>query len=1088
MSERALSAYCEARDVQLVRNEARHIRSKISDARGSRHDAGVRWPFELLQNAIDAGPRPGRDCVEVCLRQDGDRFVFEHDGALFTPRDLAALLSGGSSKEFESKDTTGRFGTGFLVTHVLAPQTTVSGIFTTDETLERFELVLDRAGDEDSIVANIKACDAAIRTASPLSTASGVPSASFSYVTNDASTLHLGIASFRAAALYLFATCERLGRVILDIDAGAPETWEAGPITSRTFGDSVVYERNVSYRREDRSSEYRTVRIAAASSPNQAAVAILLQSQGRWHLQLPSQDFPRVFCRYPIRSSAFLPIHAILDAPFDLDQERRRILLDKEEVKAVFHSSVSAIVPLIRLAYEEVWDDRHLLARVAPPQSSFADKDDEQETAWLKGEMRRLAEALGRLPLVMTSKGLGASLEEGDHHWFVDFVAPHLDGTTMNRLWPLVNDAEHLCPPVAALADAWAEIANGWHDLGLRVSQIGLTSLAKHVCGDARHVDELRVRCDKREWITRFLDVVGERWSALGVTADIVDRLIPNQSGALVGRKELKRDESIPDAVKDIADSLGCGVRPRLVDPAILAIAFHLSLGHVEGALKSAVPAVMTEDNVLHECVNLLERRFPKTDRISDSNRTIVLASIRLLDYLARKGEAALSLALRVPLLARDGTFARTSAQRKMMSPVETWDERARYFSGLYPSDRVLAEEYVGTNVASALVDWGIAFPGPLIKMAPADPIKDDRLRCLAVDGEATDGLQVHGEEFVQIALLHELLPRCQDRDEAVLLLGLALCYMAPADVSWRETRIVKGRRSGTDVSVRVGGALWLADLRARAWVPVRSDEGKTSQVVPTPESLRALLDPSWLPGNTPALELLGRFFGFDSLDLQLLAAHDDKSRQDLRDSLARIVGLAGANPETLVEVEAELQVKKKRAQDVARCRKLGLDIQAAIKCALEAQSLTVNVVDVGYDFDVLCADLDDAASQFEVGSYFIEVKATTQGDAKLTPRQAQTASQRPERYVLCVVDLRAMTEERLDQPWDTEDVVSHAYLVTRIGELVRGTWKLVEEARTSAIELRNETALRYAVQPEVWEKGCSIHEWVAANFKPAAT
>src|SRR5213592_4903992 len=133
MSDRALKTYREAREAQLVRNEARHIRSKINDARGSRHDAGVRWPFELLQNALDAGPRPGRETVEIWLRQRGEKFSFEHDGAFFTVRDLAALLSGGSSKEFESEDTTGRFGTGFLVTHVLAPRTRVSGVFTTGE-------------------------------------------------------------------------------------------------------------------------------------------------------------------------------------------------------------------------------------------------------------------------------------------------------------------------------------------------------------------------------------------------------------------------------------------------------------------------------------------------------------------------------------------------------------------------------------------------------------------------------------------------------------------------------------------------------------------------------------------------------------------------------------------------------------------------------------------------------------------------------------------------------------------------------------------------------------------------------------------
>jgi hypothetical protein len=493
----------------------------------------------------------------------------------------------------------------------------------------------------------------------------------------------------------------------------------------------------------------------------------------------------------------------------------------------------------------------------------------------------------------------------------------------------------------------------------------------------------------------------------------------------------------------------------------------------------------MTEDNVLEECVRLLEKRFQKAERLSDSNRALVLASIRLLDYLAQKGDDAKSLAIRVPLLTRDGMFAQTSTQRKMMAPVGTWDERARGFHEVYPPDRVLAEDYIGTNAVSGLVSWGVAFADPFIKMAPADPIKGDRLRNLALDGEATDDVQVQGEEFTQIALLHELIPRCQDSDIAKALLGLALCYMAPADGSWRHTRVLTGRRAGTDVRITVRGALWLADLRTRAWVPVRGDLGKTSQVAPTPESLRPLLDPAWLRGNTDALELLRYFFGFDTLDLQLLAAPDDDTRQKLRENLASIVELAGADPETLREVEAELRLKKKRAQDVAHCQKLGLDVQAAIKAALESHGLTVTVAYVGYDFDVSCGDLDDAASTLEVGAYFVEVKATTQGDAKLTPKQAETASERADRYVLCVVDLRGIPEERLDEPWSIEDVSSLARLVPQIGARVKGTWKLVEEARTSEVPLRNDSALRYAVPPEVWQEGCSIREWVGAAFSP---
>jgi hypothetical protein len=98
MSHEALRAYERARNSQLQRNEARHIRTRVHEARQAPHIAAVRWPFELLQNALDAGPRAGRASVAVTVQHRKGDVVFEHDGAPFSSEELAALLSGGSSK------------------------------------------------------------------------------------------------------------------------------------------------------------------------------------------------------------------------------------------------------------------------------------------------------------------------------------------------------------------------------------------------------------------------------------------------------------------------------------------------------------------------------------------------------------------------------------------------------------------------------------------------------------------------------------------------------------------------------------------------------------------------------------------------------------------------------------------------------------------------------------------------------------------------------------------------------------------------------------------------------------------------------
>jgi len=1090
MSREALADYNAARDGQRDRNEARRIRTRINDARGSRNDAGVRWPFELLQNALDAGPRPDRELVEIRLRTGDGRFTFEHDGAPFSLQELAALLSGGSSKDFDSTETTGRFGTGFLVTHVLAPRTRVSGLFDSSSGIERFSLVLDRDGDEEAIAANIEACKEAIGAASPVTDLDTTPSAEFEYITDDGSALELGLASFRAAVPYLFATCPLLGRVVLAEGEQTTETWCAEPPTART-GNNVEFVERAIHRvdRGGRAFDYRVIR-AVFPKTQAAAIVALLRTQSGWQVLALSKDFSRVFCRYPIRSSAFLPINVVLDAPFDVDQERHRIHADKASVRELFRLTLKAAVSLTALAFEQAWQDRYLLARAAPSPSSFAGSEDKAERQWLTDELRAYAEALARLPLVETRKGLGVAIAT-DAQWYADFLNPRLVHTDVNatitveRMWSLVDDDEDRDPPVFELAGTWSEIAEEWSALNVDVSRVCLHRLAADVRREVSAVEELRVRCDKHEWLARFAELVAESCERQDANPSVLEGLLPDQFGRLVLLSALKRDAGIPALLKDIGDQLELNVRRRLLDTRIVAAAERLKLGKVPALMKAAVPVELTADEIVMECLARLDRNLPedKPAPDSDSGRSMVDASVRLLAYLADKGHAATE-AFRVPLVASDGTIVRASQQRRMMAPVSTWREGARAFRDVYPPDRVLAELYAeDTAVVRALVGWGVAYADPLSRDAPAE-LRDDRLRCLAINADDAIGAHVARAEFSQIALLHpELFNRCERPEHARALLGLVLSYIAPLDSSWRSIRRVDARRAGAPVFLDVRGALWLADLQWRAWVPARSEEGKTSKVVASPDSLKQLLDPSWLHDNRAALELLGQFFGFDALELQLLsAAPDEELRHELRDRIARIVEVAGSDPGRYEKLLDHLHASERQERLVKQCRQLGRAIQDAIGEALVSHNLRVKVVDHGFDFEV--ETLEDAAGDIEVGSFLVEVKATTTGDAKLTPKQAEVASKRSDRFVLCVVDLRGVSSDRLDQPWSAAEVLALARMVPGIGSRVESTWKLVSQARGGEVAIRNEGALRYAVASGVWENGSTIGDWVSAAFK----
>ena len=267
--------------------------------------------------------------------------------------------------------------------------------------------------------------------------------------------------------------------------------------------------------------------------------------------------------------------------------------------------------------------------------------------------------------------------------------------------------------------------------------------------------------------------------------------------------------------------------------------------------------------------------------------------------------------------------------------------------------------------------------------------------------------------------------------------------------------------------------------------MPQPGEDDKPQKMVANAATLKDLLDPKWLHDNDDAIRLLSEWFGFDQLELRLMGiARSEQERQELRDSLAGLVETGGADPEFYTALAIQVEAKRERERNVERCRNLGLAVQDAIRVALERHKLRVKLVDKGFDYEVAVPSedvLEDAGSAFGVGPYLVEVKATTTGHARLTPTQAATASQTPERYVLCVVDLRQVSKAELERDWTADRVDPLAKLVPDIGCRVGATYERVEAARTLEVGIRNEQALRYEVRPEIWESGVAITAWVNA-------
>ena len=146
-------------EARINHNYYKQIADKITQLLDKIHDSQLsdkRWVWELMQNAKDVPNKFGR--VSVLIELWEDKLIFSHNGDYFTDGNITGLIQQVSSKDSANEGElkqTGKFGTGFITTHLLSNIIDVKGVVKNPNTGEyqNFKLTLDRSArkSEDMI-------------------------------------------------------------------------------------------------------------------------------------------------------------------------------------------------------------------------------------------------------------------------------------------------------------------------------------------------------------------------------------------------------------------------------------------------------------------------------------------------------------------------------------------------------------------------------------------------------------------------------------------------------------------------------------------------------------------------------------------------------------------------------------------------------------------------------------------------------------------------------------------------------------------------------------------------------------------------
>jgi hypothetical protein len=307
------------------RSIADKIIKRLHDLEKTVENNQGRWAWELLQNAKDSIAEDDKRTVSIQIELDKNSVTFRHNGTHFTSQDVIGLIDQISSKEVEEGQETkktGRFGTGFLTTHLLSRVIKIKGIIgSADGSFHKFEFLLDRRGKTTAqliprIINSWKEFDESIEKIS-LNYDKSRFNTSFCYqldTEEQKRVAQIGVEEFSRLIPFVLAFIPKIGRV---------------EIIDNVAREKTLYEKNKELR------DNFIVYVSKTKNGEQEDILILYSSNGRVSIATEVEkcekgysvkgvrDIPKLFCDFPLIGTENFHFPVIINSFFFNPQTER---------------------------------------------------------------------------------------------------------------------------------------------------------------------------------------------------------------------------------------------------------------------------------------------------------------------------------------------------------------------------------------------------------------------------------------------------------------------------------------------------------------------------------------------------------------------------------------------------------------------------------------------------------------------------------------------------------------------------------------------------------------------------------------------
>jgi hypothetical protein len=531
-----------------------------------------RWVWELIQNAKDVNiGGKVRVRIDAGLDDPDAHVTFSHNGGAFSAENIRFLIEQVSSKDRTTDrtgrpTTTGRFGTGFLTTHLLSENVLVNGVVKEHGlTPRKFELSLDRSGGElEEIIAAVEAAKDSMQDLDDRQPYKGYADGKFN-------------TSFR------YELTDKTGKKVAsaglkDLDICLPYTLAfVREIESVEYPDHLVSLQEPDY--ESIDGEVQLLSVTTTNSEGDTETySIAVLSDDLTTIAIPVQhtedgvlilsldpEVPRLSCDFPLLGTESFPFPVIINNPtFNPTDPRDGVFLTKSERssaqsdhnRTIIKEALALYLELLDYASANDWQDLHLLAAAKPmPAFIWADQN------WYKIEiLKPMQTALLHTKIVRTAADTMAPIHspDGNNIWFPSSSNKEI----RRRIWSCCKAWFPNQLPAQSDVDFWHDII--WPDC----NKLTLEQVAVFIEDDGNIetlARELSEEKEVHEWLNDFYAIL--KLSEPDFQAVVTKRRIfPNQNGTFKKKAELSRDAGdIDTALLDILKLLGNDLRDHLL-------------------------------------------------------------------------------------------------------------------------------------------------------------------------------------------------------------------------------------------------------------------------------------------------------------------------------------------------------------------------------------------------------------------------------------------------------------------------------------------------------------------------------------------